>query len=184
MDLKINTFNNKSIAYKGYHVRKDDGTSYYKTNSAFKIGATLAAIDAAAILFFTKAKFPKNFFRMLFPVATHLTSAGIIDYKRNKEAAKIAKQIQQEGLNNTLISNDRVMLSRNQKGYYDSNTGAKYGPWLGFAVGLLDLIIGKNYYKKQPKATIPATLLVSTLGGYLLGYLSDSMANKDAQKHA
>ena len=132
-------------------------------------------------------------------IAGHLGSAAIIDYKRNKKARETADYIKRVGTKQAIMTNENICVSNKGRAYYDSNIGAKYGWGLGMALGCINSIYGAWELKKSSKplkkqeqkllkkfsvAGMIFTIGFSTLGGWLLGKWSDSLANKDAQKHA
>ena len=183
-----NSLSNTQIAYKGSHTRTSDGTPYYKTNSAMKIGGSIAAFDVATILLFAPKTITKNILSIAYPIIAHIGSALFIDHMRNKESAKVAEEIRSKGLRSAIHKNDKIMLSRNGRGYYESNTGAKHGTWLGATCGLINTLNPKLYTPQSSKAlkifSTIAGIGFSALGGHLLGKWSDNIANKDARRNA
>lgn len=189
MQIMSNRLNITQVQpFKGVHAQTENGTNYYKTNSGLKIGSAIAAIDVASVLFFSPKGIKNNLASIALPIITNLGCGAIVDAVRNKKSAKVAEQIKQNGLNNALIDNEKIMLSRKGNGYYESNTGAKLGGWLGLACGLLQLPLLKQRdfggTKGETALGIVIGLGLTALGGYLLGKLSDNKANKDARKHA
>ena len=108
------------------------------------------------------------------------------------------------------MNSDEVALSNKGRAYYDSNTGAKYGGWLGAAAGVigavrsfvnqkvLDSQIQKQLGELSTKekdaikgfakvGSIEGSIFgicIYALSGWLLGKWADSIANNDARKHA
>lgn len=174
--------------FNGHYAQNEAGTPYYKTNSAIKIGGVNAAITVGSTLFLRPKGMKKNLLSILAPIVTHLGSATFIDYMRNKESAKVAEQIRMNGLTHAIKSNDKIMLSRKGHGYYESNTGAKYGGWLGAFFATIAALNPKIYPKGGSKTVNALGALIgigiNALGGYLLGCWSDNIANKEARRNA
>ena len=220
MSIDSINFSTKTPAFKGNYKRTEQGNPYYHTNSAMKIGGTLAglcalgtAIDLAGNNFFQKAlknlpEADKDLIKInnktailangLAALAIHLGCAAFIDHKRNEKAKETADIV------------NEVALSNKGRAYYDSNTGAKYGGWLGAAAGVigavrsfvnqkvLDSQIQKQLGELSTKekdaikgfakvGSIAGSIFgigISALSGWLLGKWADSIANNDARKHA
>lgn len=178
----------KQESFKGNYAKNSNGTSYYQTNSALKIGGINAAIAVGSTLFLAPKSVSKNIISIALPIITHLGSAMFIDYMRNKESAKVAEEIKTKGLRRAIRENDKIMISRKGHGYSESDTGAKYGGWLGAIFGTIRAMNPKLYPKGSSRILnlLSATLGVgiAAFGGYLLGCWSDNIANKDSRKNA
>lgn len=224
MSLSIN--NSQSVpqqAFKGKFQQTEQGTPYYKTNSAMKIGGTLAGLSTISTIGGLcmdnfNVKKSKEILEVMTPnvrskmtpakskaamilasgliaIATHLGSAAYIDHKRNEKAKEIANYTKQVGQKNAVMTRDDVAISNKGRAYYDSNTGAKYGAWLGAGAGVIaglkSLVFKKTpNMRNTPKAFKVGSAIgcvigigISALGGWLLGKWSDSMANNDTRKH-
>ena len=232
MSIDSINFSTKTPAFKGNYKRTEQGNPYYHTNSAMKIGGTLAglcalgtAIDLAGNNFFQKAlknlpEADKDLIKInnktailangLAALAIHLGCAAFIDHKRNEKAKETADFVKKVGTKNAVMNSDEVALSNKGRAYYDSNTGAKYGGWLGAAAGVigavrsfvnqkvLDSQIQKQLGELSTKekhaikgfakvGSIAGSIFgigISALSGWLLGKWADSIANNDARKHA
>ena len=143
MSIDSINFSTKTPAFKGNYKRTEQGNPYYHTNSAMKIGGTLAglcalgtAIDLAGN---NKTAILAN---GLAALAIHLGCAAFIDHKRNEKAKETADFVKKVGTKNAVMNSDEVALSNKGRAYYDSNTGAKYGVWCGTGVGLVTGILG------------------------------------------
>ena len=224
MSLSVN--NNQGVtqqAFKGKFQQTEQGAPYYKTNSAMKIGGTLAGLSTISIigglcLDSYNVKKSKEILEAMTPnvqnkmtpakskaaailasglicIATHLGAAAYIDHKRNEKAKEIANFTRQVGTKNAVMSRDDIAISNKGRAYYDSNTGSKYGAWLGAGAGVVvtmkSLIIKKNpNMHNKPKAFKIGSAVgcvigtgLTALGGWLLGKWSDSMANNDTRRH-
>ena len=113
MSIDSINFSTKTPAFKGNYKRTEQGNPYYHTNSAMKIGGTLAglcalgtAIDLAGNNFFQKAlknlpEADKDLIKInnktailangLAALAIHLGCAAFIDHKRNEKAKERVK---------------------------------------------------------------------------------------------
>lgn len=233
MSIDSINYSTKTPTFKGNFKRTEQGNPYYHTNSAMKIGGTLAglcalgtAIDLASNNFFQKAlkdlpgiakkDMIKTNYKTailaegLISLAIHLGSAAFIDHKRNEKAKETADFVKKVGTQKAVMNSDEIALSNKGRAYYDSNTGAKYGSWLGAAAGVIGAI--KNFTKQKAldsqiekqfgeltakeKDMIKGVVKtgnkigsiggigISALGGWLLGKWADSIANNDARKHA
>lgn len=143
-------------AFKGKWDRTEQGTPYYKTCSAMKIGGTLAGLsvlstlmnlwinkEGSSALKAVEKDVPKNIQSQLkkgrsailltgaVAMAAHLAPAAYIDYKRNVKAKEVANYVQHVGVKNAVMNNDNIAFSNKGRAYYDSNIGAKNGAWLG-----------------------------------------------------
>ena len=115
MSIDSINFSTKTPAFKGNYKRTEQGNPYYHTNSAMKIGGTLAglcalgtAIDLAGNNFFQKAlknlpEADKDLIKInnktailangLAALAIHLGCAAFIDHKRNEKAKETLKEV-------------------------------------------------------------------------------------------
>lgn len=226
--MAIDSINYSAItpSFKGSYKRTEQGNPYYHTNSAMKIGGTLAGLSAIGTVinlagnnFFQKAlkNLPeaanKKLIKMdnktailasgLVGLAVHLGSAAFVDYKRNEKSKETAELVKKVGTKKAVMNSEEVALSNKGRAYYDSSVGAKYGAWCGLGAGLITGVLGyiqqnkalKHLDHKAPDVAktamktgriigIATEIGVSALGGWLLGKWSDSIANKDARKHA
>ena len=69
-----------------------------------------------------------------------LIHISFIDHKRNEKAKETADFVKKVGTKNAVMNSDEVALSNKGRAYYDSNTGAKYGGWLGAAAGVIGAV--------------------------------------------
>ncbi len=161
-------------AFKGKWDRTEQGTPYYKTCSAMKIGGTLAGLSALGTLMTlgtnslgysalktAKKDVPTNIqsiykkgrqAALLYgavALATHLGSAAYIDHKRNEKAKEVANYVQHVGVKNAVMNSDDIAFSNNGRAYYDSNVGAKNGAWLGALAGVASYAINFLNHKKE-----------------------------------
>ena len=218
-----------SHAFKGNYKKNEHGSLYYHTNSAIKIGGFMAGISAVGSLIELssdsflnntynkllkeskpatayKSKKTSIIIRGLISIAINLGCAAFIDYKRNQKAKETVDYVKRTGTKNALNNRNDISISNRGRAYYDSNTGSKYGAWLGAGAGIISSIAtyitennsikqlekqGKKIpdeIKKLQKSSMAIGTIVSigisALGGWLLGKWSDHIANKDAQKHA
>ena len=191
MSIDSINFSTKTPAFKGNYKRTEQGNPYYHTNSAMKIGGTLAglcalgtAIDLAGNNFFQKAlknlpEADKDLIKInnktailangLAALAIHLGCAAFIDHKRNEKAKETADFVKKVGTKNAVMNSDEVALSNKGRAYYDSNTGAKYGVWCGTGTGLVTGILGyakelKKLDSKTPDVIKTATKTVGAIG--------------------
>ncbi len=104
----------------------------------------------------------------------------LVDYLRNKKAKEIADSVREKGVKAAVMQNDRVQISNKGRAYYESNQGSKYGVLLGAACGVAHSAMNGL---KKPGAYITGVLMFG-LGGWIMGKIADSNANKDARKHA
>lgn len=162
--------------FRGKWDKTEQGTPYYKTHSAMKIGGTLAGIATAGTLinlasnnFGNKLlkssgdaldKTTKEIYEMsakrgknaiiisgLITLATHLGCAAIIDSKRNQKAKEVANYAKQVGAKNAVKNNDEISLSNKGRAYYESNVGSKYGAWLGAGAGII--AVAKKHFSEK-----------------------------------
>ena len=188
MSIDSINFSTKTPAFKGNYKRTEQGNPYYHTNSAMKIGGTLAglcalgtAIDLAGNNFFQKAlknlpEADKDLIKInnktailangLAALAIHLGCAAFIDHKRNEKAKETADFVKKVGTKNAVMNSDEVALSNKGRAYYDSNTGAKYGVWCGTGVGL---VIGYAKELKNLDSKTPDVIKTATKTGGAIG---------------
>lgn len=191
MSIDSINFSTKTPAFKGNYKRTEQGNPYYHTNSAMKIGGTLAglcalgtAIDLAGNNFFQKAlknlpEADKDLIKInnktailangLAALAIHLGCAAFIDHKRNKKAKETADFVKKVGTKNAVMNSDEVALSNKGRAYYDSNTGAKYGVWCGTGAGLVTGILGYAKELKKLDSKTPDVIKTATKTGGAIG---------------
>lgn len=191
MSIDSINFSTKTPAFKGNYKRTEQGNPYYHTNSAMKIGGTLAglcalgtAIDLAGNNFFQKAlknlpEADKDLIKInnktailangLAALAIHLGCAAFIDYKRNEKAKETADFVKKVGTKNAVMNSDEVALSNKGRAYYDSNTGAKYGVWCGTGAGLVTGILGYAKELKKLDSKTPDVIKTATKTGGAIG---------------
>lgn len=191
MSIDSINFSTKTPAFKGNYKRTEQGNPYYHTNSAMKIGGTLAglcalgtAIDLAGNNFFQKAlknlpEADKDLIKInnktailangLIALAIHLGSAAFIDHKRNEKAKETADFVKKVGTKNAVMNSDEVALSNKGRAYYDSNTGAKYGVWCGTGAGLVTGILGYAKELKKLDSKTPDVIKTATKTGGAIG---------------
>ena len=191
MSIDSINFSTKTPAFKGNYKRTEQGNPYYHTNSAMKIGGTLAglcalgtAIDLAGNNFFQKAlknlpEADKDLIKInnktailangLAALAIHLGCAAFIDHKRNEKAKETADFVKKVGTKNAVMNSDEVALSNKGRAYYDSNTGAKYGVWCGTGVSLVTGILGYAKELKNLDSKTPDVIKTATKTGGAIG---------------
>ena len=191
MSIDSINFSTKTPAFKGNYKRTEQGNPYYHTNSAMKIGGTLAglcalgtAIDLAGNNFFQKAlknlpEADKDLIKInnktailangLAALAIHLGCAAFIDNKRNEKAKETADFVKKVGTKNAVMNSDEVALSNKGRAYYDSNTGAKYGVWCGTGTGLVTGILGYAKELKKLDSKTPDVIKTATKTGGAIG---------------
>lgn len=191
MSIDSINFSTKTPAFKGNYKRTEQGNPYYHTNSAMKIGGTLAglcalgtAIDLAGNNFFQKAlknlpEADKDLIKInnktailangLAALAIHLGCAAFIDHKRNEKAKETADFVKKVGTKNAIMNSDEVALSNKGRAYYDSNTGAKYGVWCGTGAGLVTGILGYAKELKKLDSKTPDVIKTATKTGGAIG---------------
>ena len=191
MSIDSINFSTKTPAFKGNYKRTEQGNPYYHTNSAMKIGGTLAglcalgtAIDLAGNNFFQKAlknlpEADKDLIKInnktailangLAALAIHLGCAAFIDHKRNEKAKETADFVKKVGTKNAVMNSDEVALSNKGRAYYDSNTGAKYGVWCGTGTGLVTGILGYAKELKKLDSKTPDVIKTATKTGGAIG---------------
>ena len=191
MSIDSINFSTKTPAFKGNYKRTEQGNPYYHTNSAMKIGGTLAglcalgtAIDLAGNNFFQKAlknlpEADKDLIKInnktailangLAAIAIHLGCAAFIDHKRNEKAKETADFVKKVGTKNAVMNSDEVALSNKGRAYYDSNTGAKYGVWCGTGTGLVTGILGYAKELKKLDSKTPDVIKTATKTGGAIG---------------
>lgn len=191
MSIDSINFSTKTPAFKGNYKRTEQGNPYYHTNSAMKIGGTLAglcalgtAIDLAGNNFFQKAlknlpEADKDLIKInnktailangLAALAIHLGCAAFIDHKRNEKAKETADFVKKVGTKNAVMNSDEVAISNKGRAYYDSNTGAKYGVWCGAGAGLVSGILGYAKELKKLDSKTPDVIKTATKTGGAIG---------------
>ena len=148
-------------AFRGKYKKTGQGNPYYYTNSAMKIGGTLAGLSVAGTLLeLAGNKLQRDIYKNLpdeikdssikiksnktaiilgglAAIAIHLGCAAFIDSKRNQKAKETADYVKQTGTKNAVMNRDNIAISNKGRAYYDSETGAKYGAWLGAGAGVI-----------------------------------------------
>lgn len=120
---------------------------------------------------------------------------ALVDYITNQNSKKASQEIAKYGPVNASMINDNIDLTLNSA-YYKSNDGKKYGTLLGLGVGgIFGAILAKHPamsvpLKKAPKEVLSAvkgtlvttSLFVCTLGGLIMGAITDYFNNSGAKK--
>lgn len=193
--MPINAISNVSnVNFRGAKAVTENGAEYYKTNNGLKVGSALGGVELISNII------GKSYLGGFILAGMHVGIGSFIDYKRNKHAAEAADYIKQVGLKKALETRDDIELNANQKPYYRSKDGMKYGTTIGaiigaligFFPGLLLSIGGASVLKgKQKGVAAGAGVLffglstgISALGGLLLGKITDHYTNKAAAKNA
>ena len=192
----INAVSNvNSVPFKGKLGVSDKGNQFYETNNGLKVGAIYGGFGAIGSLF------PGgSVIGGLIGLGMHSAIGAFIDYMRNKHAAEAADYIKQVGLKKALETRDDIELSENNKPYYRSKDGMKYGTLIGAIIGAalglfpgaLVAVAGSKFGKgKETGVAAGAGVLlvgittgISALGGLILGKITDYFTNKNAAKHA
>lgn len=181
--------------FKGNFSKTENGAEYYKTNKGLVAGNVLAALFGLDIVScFAKGK-PQTGLIALGVAASSIGCGAIIDNLRNKKAAEIADRINEIGLKNAIRENDRIEIARSGQGYYESNTGIKYGGLLGAGLGAISgaLLSSSKEFKKNLEAQrqslsllggIAGVAILYAIGGVIMGKIADHYTNKDARKHS
>lgn len=180
-------------SFKGSMALSDNGTPYYKTNNGLKTYGTCGALGVLSSFLPGESK------------AIALAGLGIdcligayIDHKRNKHAAEAADYIKQVGLRNALATRDDIDLTDDNKPYYKSKDGGKYGTIIGaisgalagFFPGIVLALVGATRGKDKFVITgagafvVTITTAAGALGGFIMGKITDYFTNRAAKKHA
>ena len=121
----------------------------------------------------------------LIAAALSLGSGVIVDKIRNQKAAETADKIKKLGLKNAMSYDENIDMSRNGRGYYNSDIGNKYGAILGAACGCT--ATGMSYILNK-KRTTPVLSVLSigsfALGGWLVGKFADHKTNDAARRYS
>ncbi len=148
--------------FKGKLRKTEKGNSYYHTNSAIKIGGSLAGLTTLGSgyeYFRTKLvetrikEVPKDKIKVVteaikhnkkfaiisgvLGLAGHLGAAIYIDKKRNENAKKLADLDKNTDINTIMELKKDTMISQNDNVVPVSKVGAKKGGLLGAGIGLL-----------------------------------------------
>ena len=184
--------------FKGKMVTTDNGTEYYKTNNGLKVGATYGGIGVlASFMPYTDT----GKIGALIGLGVHSGIGAYIDYKRNQHAAEAADYIRKVGVKNAVLTREDIELNDNNKPYYKSKDGGKYGTIIGAAMGaIIGLFptammatIGMSGLKrgKDKLAVAGSSVLLfalstglMALGGFIMGKITDYFTNRAARKHA
>ena len=185
--------NKTTPAFKGSYDTTDKGVPYYKTNNALKVGAVYGGIGALGSLFPGESKIGG-----LIGLGLHSAIGAFLDYKRNQKAAEAAEYIKTAGAKQALATREDIYISSvNGRPYYHSNVGAKYGTAIGAGIGAIigilpsSVITAAGLGKAKDKELATAGVLsfaiitgITTLGGFILGKISDYFTNKAAERNA
>ena len=194
--MPINAISNVSnVNFRGAKAVTENGTEYYKTNNGLKVGAVYGGIGVLGSLMPGESKIGG-----LIGLGLHSGIGAFIDHMRNKHAAEAADYIKAVGLKKALETRDDIELSANQKPYYRSKDGMKYGttigaiigaligffPGLALAIGGASALKGKQKGVAAGAGVLFAGLVtgITALGGLILGKITDHYTNKAAAKNA
>ena len=198
------------VSFRGWS-RTEKGTPYYKTQKGAIAGGIMAVpaflsfalkdkgldfnkkhgVDPKTIKILEEqaANIGKN--DKLYGAIAGVMTLGcglIVDYFRNKKAADAADYTKKVGIKNALRYGDRISISDNQRTYYESNIGSKYGWLLGAACGIANTIMRNGSGKNLPKGFYFVSTIVNvaaySLGGWIMGKITDSLTNSSAEKNS
>ena len=174
----------KQLSFKGKYAKTEKGNLYYHTNSAMKIGGTMAASElvlGGLSLLGGKHNKAITITNAVLAAVLHLGVASFIDKKRNEKTKEFTDCFNAYGFEKTLPVYNDLAFSERGNLYYKTKTGAEFGGWLGTGIGVLTCITSLI----QKRASVPEAILsigVGALGGWMLGRLSDNVANKEMRK--
>ena len=133
-------------------------------------------------------------------IATYIGCGAIVDNLRNKHTKEAAEQIEQFGVENAMRINHNIRFTDANTPYYKSNDGGKNGALLGLGAGVITGTLGmlagggkligsvskqipqlKNSKALLCSVAVLAMLPVYTLGGWIMGKITDHFNNKSAR---
>ena len=197
--MQVNPISNTN--FKGSMAQTDKGAAYYKTNNGLKIGAIYGGLGVLSS-FMPHTESSKLL--ALAGLGLHSCIGAFMDYKRNQNAEKAANYIQKYGVQRALATRDDIDISDNNRAYYKSNVGGKYGTIIGSLIGaitgfgmgaspkLAKALGASTVYKGKEKAALASFTLVATIvstimmgiGGLILGKINDYFTNRAASRNA
>lgn len=143
--------------------------------------AKMIGEDSNAMKLFAKG----NLWYIPFFIAATLGCGAIVDKFINKKNAAFADRLEKEGKDKVLKSDDNADYTFKKNIYYKSDTGKKIGTALGAVILPVLTLIRCGLCKTKPKAAhIALQVADGALGGFILGAITDNIANKNARKHA
>ncbi len=114
-----------------------------------------------------------------------LGCGALVDKKINDKHAKMADKLETEGKKAVLEQEDRAELSKKGNVFYKSNVGKTFGVALGAVVPpVASLITGKITKSPILVKNLISSAIVGTIGGLVLGSITDKVSNKGAAKFA
>lgn len=184
--------------------QSSNGVNYHHTNAGKAVGAAVAGLGASFWLSYHNIKLDDKFNALrkmniddgainlikaqierlkknaipfgLIAMAASIGCGFIIDKIRNKKSLGVAESVQRQGVEKTYQQNMDTKLTRQGNLYYHSKDGRKKGVLLGAVCGIAHSLM----INKKIKLGAVGTL---TLGGFLAGLITDSIANKQAKKN-
>ena len=110
--------------------------------------------------------------------------AGILfDIIRNKKASEAANDLATGNYNNIYANGGGVGISASGVPYYKSNNGARYGAATGAICGMVKGFMNMLPSKQFNVMNLFLPMLSFTLGGMIMGTISQKAANKAADKN-
>lgn len=103
----------------------------------------------------------------------------LIDKLRNNKAKEAADTVGRVGLNNAIMHNDNISISKRGRAYYDSSEGLKWGALLGAGCGVASAALNG----RKPVQYLTNALKFA-VGGLIMGAITDACTNKSARKHS
>lgn len=103
----------------------------------------------------------------------------LVDKLRNNKAKEAADTVGRVGLNNAIMHNDNISISRKGRAYYESSEGLKWGALLGAGCGIANAAL----YSAKPIQYLTKGLKFA-VGGLIMGAITDACTNKSARKHS
>lgn len=187
-----------SVNFQGIE-QTGTGVPYYKSNKGLKngliAGAIVGGLDTGYLLVNPDKIADKSMKELAtkikkaaipLAITTFIASAAcgaIVDAVRNKKAAETADKIATTDPNQLLMQVEDVEVSRYGTPYYKSSVGKKLGTLLGVGYGLATYLAGAKL--KEGKAlAIASSMLCGALDGFVMGYITDKITNKAAEKNS
>ena len=114
--------------------------------------------------------------------ACTLGAGMFFDKIRNNKARQAATDIATGNIQNVYANNGEIGVSANGVPYYKSANGVKYGALTGAACGAVQTVMNSVSEKAFNIGGLIVNMAVFSLGGIIMGAISQKAANKAAER--
>ena len=192
--------NNQDIKYKGRDFPLENDSVVFMHNKKIPTekthsGLITGIIAGLVIGGFNHLKFKLSGYKHSgiiggLTLAGSMASGAAVDAITNKKRKEFVFINRGKTQKEVLLGNERAEVSRTGEIYYNTNAGKKFGTMLGAMIFPVIHLVRRQIQPKDiqklssPLQEYTKGMFRGAIGGFLMGAIADSCANKSAAKHA